>query len=115
MTFHAQGRTQFCNMLSSCHLLWHHFQAGFCTGVHSLKNCILGSIQRKPQGKHMRKYHHFLNTTQKIRGNDRGTHDVIIQNIKTSTYTWNSARIDGTDIFRSFVVVRKEFRSTLDL
>ena len=39
-------------------------------------------------------YHWFLNMTQAIVGNNRGTHKFYLQNAKMSQYAWNSAPID---------------------
>jgi hypothetical protein len=57
------------------------------------------------------RYHRFLNKTQTIAGQDRGTHQVFTKNAKTSQYAWNSALIDGTDIIRSMAAVGREFPS----
>ena len=67
------------------------------------------------RGKLVERYHCFLNKTQAIAGNDRGTHKVYIQNGKTSQYTWNSAPFDNTDIIRSMISVRGTFRFPLDV
>ena len=52
-------------------------------------------------------YYRFFNKTQTISGQDRGTHEVFHQNIKTSQYAWNSAPIDDTDIPRCVVAVER--------
>ena len=67
------------------------------------------------KGNSVERYHRFLNKTQAIAGNDRGTHDVYIQNAKTSQYAWNSAPIDGTDITRSMAAIGRNFRFPLDV
>ena len=67
------------------------------------------------KGNSVEKYHRFLNKTQAISGNDRGTHDVYIQNAKTSQYAWNSAPIDDTDIVRSMAAIGRLFRFPLDV
>ena len=67
------------------------------------------------RGNSVERYHRFLNKTQAIAGNDRGTHQVYIQNAKTSQYAWNSAPIDNTDIIRSMVAVGRAFRFPLDV
>ena len=61
------------------------------------------------------KYHHALNETQATAGQDKGTHGVFIQNVKTSHYSWNSATIDGTYIIRSVAAIGQEFRFPLDI
>ena len=61
------------------------------------------------------KYHHVLNETQATAGQDKGTHGVFIQNVKTSHYSWNSATIDGTYIIRSVAAIGQEFRFPLDI
>ena len=67
------------------------------------------------KGNSVERYHRFINKTQAIVGNDRGTHDVYIQNSKTSQYAWNSAPIDGTDITRSMAAAGRNFRFPLDV
>ena len=59
-------------------------------------------------------YHSFINKTQSIAGQDRGIHDVFLQNEKTSQYAWNSTPINGTYIIRSVADVSREFRFLLD-
>ena len=61
------------------------------------------------KGLSVERYHRFLNKTQTIAGNDRGTHAVFIQNSKTSQYAWNSAPIDDTDVTRCMAAVGREF------
>ena len=61
------------------------------------------------------RYHRFLNKTQVINGNSRGTHDIYIQNAKTSQYTWNSAAVNNTDVSRFFAAICREFRFPLDV
>ena len=67
------------------------------------------------RGLSVERYHRFLNKTQAIVGNNRGTHKVFIQNAKTSQYAWNSAPIDNTDIQQSIAAVGREFRFLLDV
>ena len=67
------------------------------------------------KGNSAERYHRFLNKTQAINGNDRGTHQIFIQNAKTSQYAWNSAPIDGTDVTRSMAAIGREFRFPLDV
>ena len=67
------------------------------------------------KGLSVERYHRFLNKTQAIAGGDRGTHEVFIQNAKTSQYAWNSAPIDDTDITRSMAAVGRDFRFPLDV
>ena len=57
------------------------------------------------KGMSVEKYHCFLNKTQAISGQDRGIHDIFLQNSKTSQYAWNGTPIDGTDILRSVAAV----------
>ena len=63
---------------------------------------------RNEKGTSVEKYHRFLNKTQAISGQDRGTHDVFIQNAKTSQYAWNSASIDGIYIIIIVAAVGQE-------
>ena len=51
------------------------------------------------------KYQRFLNKTQTIVVQDRGSHDVFIQNTKTSQYARNSNPIDDTDVMLSVAAV----------
>ena len=67
------------------------------------------------RGNSVKHYHRFLNQTEAIAGNDRGTHLVIIQNAKISQYAWNSAPIDGTDIPRSTAAIGRGFLFPLDV
>ena len=58
-------------------------------------------------GNYVERYHCFLNKTQVMAGNDRGTHTVILKNTKTSQYIWNYAPINNIDITqRSVAIVR---------
>ena len=47
------------------------------------------------------KYHQFLNKTQAITGQYHGSHDVFIQNAKTSKYAWNRSPINDTNVMHS--------------
>lgn len=67
------------------------------------------------KGLSVERYHRFLNKTQTIVGNDRGTHSTIFQNVKTSQYAWNSSPIDNTDVTRSMAALGREFRFPLDV
>ena len=66
------------------------------------------------KGNSVEKYHRFLNRTQTISSQDRGTNDVLHQNAKTSQYSWNSAPIDEIDIPRCVAAIGREFRFPLD-
>ena len=63
----------------------------------------------------MEKYHRFLNKTQTIVGQDRGTHHSFIENYKTSQYAWNSAPIDDTEITICVSVVGRHFKFPMDV
>ena len=67
------------------------------------------------KGLSVERYHRYLNKTQTIVGNDRGTHQTFLQNCKITQYGWNSAPIDDTDIPRSMAAVGREFRFPLDV
>ena len=67
------------------------------------------------KGNSVERYHRFLNKTQAIVGQDRGTHDTFKQNIKTSQYAWNSAPIDDTDIPRCLPAVGRIFKFPMDV
>ena len=53
----------------------------------------------------VKKYHRFLNIKQAIAGQDRGIHEVFIQNTNTYQYAWNSAPIDDTNVMRIIAAV----------
>ena len=67
------------------------------------------------KGNSVERYHRFLNKTQTIVGQDRGTHHTFLQNMKTSQYAWNSAPIDDTDIPRSLAAVGRHFAFPMDI
>ena len=67
------------------------------------------------KGLSVERYHRYLNKTQTIVGNDRGTHHTFLQNCKVTQYGWNSAPIDDTDIPRSIAALGREFRFPLDV
>ena len=71
------------------------------------------------QGNHrsnsVERCHRFLNKAQAIVGNDRGTHNVYLQNAKTSQYSWNSTPIKNTDITRSMAAIGRDFVFPLDV
>ena len=67
------------------------------------------------KGLSIEKYHRFLNKTQTIAGDIRGTHHTILQNYKLSQYGWNSAPIDNTDVSRSMAAIGREFQFPLDV
>ena len=79
--FHVQGHNQFWNVLSSYHWLWQNFQTIFHKNLQRLKNHIMCSLQSKPQGKQMWKYHHFTYKIQTIHGNERVNQDVRIKKL----------------------------------
>ena len=64
-------------------------------------------VHEDNKGTRVEKYHHFLNKTHAIAGQDRGTHYIFLHNVKTSEYNQNSAPIDGTYILRSVADVGK--------
>jgi hypothetical protein len=67
------------------------------------------------KGLSVERYHRFLNKSQTIAGQSRGTHLTILQNAKLSQYAWNSAPIDNTDVTRSMAALGREFRFPLDV
>jgi len=67
------------------------------------------------KGLSVERYHRFLNKSQTIAGQARGTHLTILQNAKLSQYAWNSAPIDNTDVTRSMAAVGREFQFPFDL
>ena len=83
--------------------------------VRSSGDSILSSCTRELKKTSVEKYHRFINKTQAIVGQDKGTHDAFLQNTKTSKYTWNSNPSDGTDIIRSVADVVRKLRFLLDI
>ena len=67
------------------------------------------------KGNSVEKYQRFLDKTQTIVGEDRGTHHSFIENSKTSQYAWNSAPIDDIDISRCFAAVGRHFKFPIDV
>ena len=67
------------------------------------------------KGLSVERYHRFLNKSQTIAGQSRGTHLTIFQNAKLSQYAWNSAPIDNTDVTRSMAAIGREFQFPLDV
>ena len=67
------------------------------------------------KGRSVERYHRFLNKTQTINGEDRGSHHTFIENSKTSQYAWNSAPIDDTDIPRCVAAVGRHFQFPMDV
>ena len=65
------------------------------------------------RGNHKRlifkRYHFYLNKIQTIAGQYCGTHLSILQNAKTSQYSWNSAPIDNTYLPRSLASFVRDF------
>ena len=73
-------------------------------------NIIIWFLARQNhKGLSVERYHRFLNKTQTIAGQDRGTHMSILQNHKLSQYAWNSAPIDNTNVTRSMAALGREF------
>ena len=54
------------------------------------------------------KYHQFLSKIQAIAGKHRVSHDIFIQNAKTSQYACNSSPIDDTKLMSSIVDIGRE-------
>ena len=67
------------------------------------------------KGMSVKCYHRFLNKTQTINDEDRGSHHTIIENSKTSQYAWNSVPIDNTDIPRYVAAVGRHFKFPMDV
>ena len=76
---------------------------------------ILVLSRRHHKGNSVEYYHRFLNKTQAIASNDRGTQDFYIQNSKTSQYAWDIIPIDDTDVIRSMTDIGCIFRFSLDV
>ena len=58
-------------------------------------------------------YYSYLNKTQTIEGQYRGTHLSILHNSKKSQYSWNSSPIENTDVPRSLEYFGREFQFPL--
>jgi len=67
------------------------------------------------RGMGVERYHRFLNKTQTIVGQDRGTHEIFLQNAKMLQQAWSSAPIDNTDISRSMAAVGRDFKFPMDI
>ena len=92
-----------------------NFKGSFESMCKALGTTFWALSRGNHKGNSAERYHRFLNKTQAINGNDRGTHKIFIQNAKTSQYAWNSAPIDGTDVTRSMAAIGREFRFPLDV
>ena len=92
-----------------------NFKGEFAEMCKILKLTLWTLSRGNHKGNGAERYHRFLNKTQAIVGNDRGTHSTFVQNAKTSQYAWNSAPIDGTDVTRSMAALGREFRFPLDI
>ena len=69
----------------------------------------------KHKGNNTERSHRFLNKTQTIGGNDRGTQKCFLKNAKTTQFAWNSAPMDNTNITRSVPTVGRDFKFPLDI
>ena len=78
-----------------------------------IKLWTLACVNNK--GNSVENYHLFLNKTQAITGQYFGSHDVFIQNVKTSQYMWNRAPIDDTDVTHRVADVGREFIFLMDM
>ena len=90
------------------------FKATFQEMCTRLKITLWTLSRGNHKGNSAERYHQFLDKTQAIARNDRGTHKVFIRNAKTSQYAWSSAPIDGTDVPRRIAAIGREFRFPLD-
>ena len=58
-------------------------------------------IKRNHKGLSVEHFHRFLNKSVTIAAEEHGTNNIFVPDSIASTYAWNSAPIDGTDIIRS--------------
>ena len=91
------------------------FKGHFILMCEALKIQYWILLRGNHKGNSCERYHIFLNKTQTIHGNARGTHNVFLQNAQTSQFAWNSAPMDNTDVVRSQAAVGREFRFPLDV
>ena len=61
------------------------------------------------------RYHRFLNHSQRICSEERGTPASFVECGLTTAYAWNASPIDGTDILRSVPAIGRELRFPLDI
>ena len=87
------------------------FKGAFITICINLKINSWCLARGNHRGNLLDRYHRYLNKTQQIADNDRVTNLVVIQNAKTSQYTWNSAPTNTTDITRIMTAVGRDFVS----
>ena len=61
------------------------------------------------------RYQKFLNHSQRISTEDRGTSESFVEIGMATAYAWNASPIDGTDIVRSVPAIGRELRFPLDI
>ena len=61
------------------------------------------------------RYHRFLNHSQRICSEERGTPASFVECGLTTAYAWNASPIDGTDIVRSVPAIGRVLRFPLDI
>ena len=60
-------------------------------------------------------FHRYLNKVHTINSADKGSLHQWLQFVLFALYAWNAGPVDGTDISRSVVAIRREFSFTMDL
>ena len=61
------------------------------------------------------RFHRFLNHSQRICSEERGTPATFVECGLTTAYAWNASPIDGTDILRSVPAIGRELKFPLDI
>ena len=61
------------------------------------------------------RFHKFLNHSEKISTEERGTSEAFVEVAMATAYAWNASPIEGTDIIRSFPAIGRELRFPLDI
>ena len=60
-------------------------------------------------------FHRFLNNNITITAEERGTNDICVPVSTTVDYAWNSARIDGSNIFHIIITIGRELHFPIDI
>ena len=83
-----------------------------CDALHLKYECV---VKRDHKAVLVEKFHRFLNKVVTIAVEDRKTLVCFTEAGIVAGYAWNSAPIDGTDIFRSIPAIGRELRFSIDI
>ena len=72
-------------------------------------------VKRNHKAVGVERYHKFLNHSQRIATEERGTSEYFVEIGMATAYAWNASPIDGTDIARSVPAIGRELRFPLDI